>query len=284
MVGVNPHSEDWAAVYRKIHRYPIRYTGDYSRYDKTLPYEATMYVQHVIEKFYQQFDDYSTFDKEMRTKLFQLSWCNYRIAGNVLYWIGHGNPSGCALTTYINSLVNSFLIRYSFFELHPEAMLYEFDQNVSFCCYGDDNVFSITEKVKDTFSLKKIAENQAQYGVILKPGEGDSYRHLLSSDIVFLQRKFRIHQGWTYAPLSQTTIHNSLYYYRKKLDNLIQAAHSASIEMAHYSEKEWNDFRRVLENACRDAKLPLRPTMYQECRETAKNGKFDEIVQNLINK
>jgi len=67
-----------------------------------------------------------------------------------------GNPSGSPNTIVDNTLINYFLFAYAWFDLNPESLLEDFDENVVMNLFGDDNLFSFNPDSDFVFPLDEV--------------------------------------------------------------------------------------------------------------------------------
>jgi hypothetical protein len=161
-IGINPHGQQWSALYHRIFRQGDEgnyFAGDFGNYDKSLPYQLIMEVSSIINKWYN--DEYS----DIRTQIIQATYNTYHINGNVIYRTYQGNPSGTPLTTLMNSMVNCLLMRLAFNTImgHFEKDL-EFNNEVQFSCFGDDNMGSVSDKASE-FCMANISMALDMFGM-----------------------------------------------------------------------------------------------------------------------
>jgi hypothetical protein len=106
--------------------------------------------------------------------------------GTLLEFMGT-NPSGQNLTVYINSVVNSLLLRCCFFELYPR---YEFRNSVAIMTYGDDVKGSVSQW-KWRFNHLTYADFLARFDMKFTMPDKVSIptAYMNSEDADFLKRK-----------------------------------------------------------------------------------------------
>jgi hypothetical protein len=157
-VGINlDNKRNSTTFYTLLERFGSHWiAGDYSAYDKTLPYAACMAAIEVINKWYNDSDE----DKRVRRVLAAGLFSGFRLAGSNLYRADHGMPSGTPLTAVGNSVINSFLMRCVFAlanHIHGTGDLLLYDQHVIERYYGDDNLLRVTAKAGQFFNLATIS-------------------------------------------------------------------------------------------------------------------------------
>lgn len=98
-----------------------------------------------------------------------------------------GNPSGQNLTVIINSIVNSLLLRCSFYTIYPEK---KFQDHTAFITYGDDVMGSVTEscpKFNHISYADYLAEHDMKFTMPDK--ESTPTEYMKEDDVDFLKRK-----------------------------------------------------------------------------------------------
>nr|WPV63261.1 MAG: polyprotein [Wufeng shrew iflavirus 16] len=133
--------------------------------------------------------------------------------GNTLYRQTSGSPSGGAVTTIINSLVNIIYVLLAWRALcGPDAALYEnFKKHVCLYVYGDDLVMAVEEVYIEKFNAQTINTYFEKHGITTtnatKTDAIKAFDNLGNSQ--FLKRGFRKHDVhsffWT-SPLDWTSI------------------------------------------------------------------------------
>ena len=104
----------------------------------------------------------------VRKELWRNIVCSTHINGNILYNLNHSQPSGNPATAILNSMYNSIACRYTFYK----RCSYNFNEEVVMIAYGDDNVLSISDTVKDRFNQETMSEDFAEIGMTYTDEEG----------------------------------------------------------------------------------------------------------------
>lgn len=197
-IGVNPLSDDWDCLTRKLLRFGNANTqnvgaGDYKSFDANqLKDIMDAILDRIINKWY---GDDSV--NKIRSILFMDISDSIHIRGDLVYrWIG-SNTSGNFLTAPLNCLYNRVAMYYSWLRLHDfdVSCLPKFKDHVVFVFLGDDNVFSVSPQYVSSFTEVYLSEALADLGLKytseLKDIVNVKLRTIL--DVEFLKRKFVYH-------------------------------------------------------------------------------------------
>jgi len=209
LVGINPHSRSWGMLFHRLKEKfpnPLWIAGDFSSFDGTIPSSFGWGVCRFINRWYS--DGYVV----AREALYDDIINAVHLAGNTLYRVNKGNPSGMPLTTIYNSLVNMALMRFCWMvlveALELPLVLEDFEKNVSMAVYGDDNLLAVNPHMY-WFNMRSIGKVLSTIGMTY----GDASKKGIERDFVpeeeitFLKRKFVTRRGVVYAPLEESSIH-----------------------------------------------------------------------------
>jgi hypothetical protein len=275
--GINAHSISWMSLYKRITKYGKHkvIAGDYSNYDKRLPFDVIMQILDVIQEFY---DDEHYM---IRKSIFIATFNAIHLCGKSLYRCFRGNPSGTPLTTIINCCANAILFRYAYMYLsvrqEPSVDPFTFRMYVEFASFGDDNISGVSDKVPwfNAIAYSKVME---EYGIAYTSSAKENvvveYEHI--DDVSYLKRSFVFRDSWMFAPLDKNSIHETMQWCRMSnthIDEIMQATfNSFCQEMVHYGEEEFNDYvDHVMSVACR---LP-EPVVLMR-------SEFHTLLKNMI--
>jgi len=240
-VGLNPHSDEWGLMYYHLAHIGDNWIGgDYSNYDKQLSYQLLKAVLTIIDEFYA--DD----NNDIRECMFEIMFSAFHIAERDVYRVGQGNPSGIVMTSLVNSLVNSLMMRIIYVELGGK--LSEFTDHIRLKTYGDDNIANVSNHMP-WFNMTTISRQFAKHGIIYNQPNKDAMRedqHYLTLDeLTFLKRGFRFERGRVLAPLNIDSIHEMMNWIRESNDDCLalQANFLAACrEMYHYGRAPFQVF------------------------------------------
>jgi hypothetical protein len=215
-VGVNAIGPEWQQLTSKIRKYGKRniLAGDYSSYDLTMSPQL-MYAAFGIMIDLAAKMNYSERDLTiMRAMASDICHPMVAYQGTLIELLG-SNPSGHNLTVYINSIVNSLLMRCAYFHiLGLDAG--PFRDFVSLITYGDDVKSSVKDSIKDKF-------NHITYAAFLRDVVGMGFTMPNKTDVPiplmedeaadFLKRKniYLPELGQYVGALDQDSIFKSLH-------------------------------------------------------------------------
>lgn len=277
--GINPHSGDWGRVFKRLKRFSrnaqgarerFLIAGDYSKYDKRLPFSIIIKCLRVIQNYYN--DEHYL----IRQNLFIATFNAMHIAGTSVYRCSMGNPSGCAITTVINSMVNSCLIRIAYVELGKSAIpprgIEHFHDDVEFLSYGDDNLGSVSEDAW-FLNMNTYANFLAKFGVKYTSAtkEDTFLDYCTLEEVSYLKRHFVVHDSYVYAPLFIDSISEMMMWYKKKghhsLNELMRDTfRSFQQELIHHPESVFNEMRDKVLRRAQELGIQLDIVDYHESR------------------
>lgn len=260
-VGINPHSDEWGLMLTHLTNNSQQFVaGDYSNYDKQLSYQVLRGVYEIIRRFYN--DEHAN----VRETLFETMFSAFHIAERDVYRVAQGNPSGIVMTSLINSLANSIMMRVVYMELG--GSLPDFHANVRLKTYGDDNIMTVSDEQR-WFNMASISQKFKTHGVIYnRPDKAeitDGQDFLSVDDVTFLKRAFRVASGRTMAPLAQDSINEMINWIRNSNDdgeatraNFLAACR----EMYHYGREQFDTFCTTVYTFAHKISFPLPYTDY----------------------
>jgi len=190
-VGINTNGPEWdqLAQHMRKHGTDRILAGDYSKYDLRMPAQLTMAAFDVLMRIAKHFgysDDALTIMRGIATDVcYPLMAFN----GDLLQLFG-SNPSGQNLTVYINSIVNSLLLRCAFFKIFENRKVPHFREIVAASTYGDD----VKGSVKcgyDEFNHISFADFLKHRDIIFTMPDKESTptQYMLDTDADFLKKK-----------------------------------------------------------------------------------------------
>ena len=150
-VGIRAQSLEWD----KLAHYLLDYgnnmiAGDFSNFDGTLHIDILWSILDVIESFYEVQDDYRIEDKNVRRALWEATINSIHVCKNHVYKLNHGQPSGNPLTAVMNSMYNSIVMRYAYYDICKNG-----DFNKLFCLYRHDRLLMLFLQVLSQFLQHK---------------------------------------------------------------------------------------------------------------------------------
>lgn len=269
-VGINPHSYEWTELYNKLDEVGEDDTwiaGDFSAYDGVLPAQVIDMVCELVNDWY----DDSEENKTVRRVLFSSVKNAYHLCGRSIYRCNHGNTSGNAMTSFINSFGNSGMSRYIFIQIgrkySVDIALYR--THVRSVNYGDDNLFHVDPSI-DWFNMETISQEFKKIGITYTPAQKDNEitPFIDVSEVTFLKRRF----VWSskinafLAPLEWESITEMFNWIRKgqdSIDALLANVRSALYELFHYGPDTYKTFKNKVDKVLMSKNIrPFDDTWY----------------------
>lgn len=237
-VGINPHNAEWGILFKRLQQNDDNWiAGDFSKYDKRLPYHFLDQALAIIQSFYQ--DEHRVIRQSLWIAMFNA----FHLCGSEVYRCRQGNPSGNPLTVIINSLVNQMIMRFAYLRsarsVGVSRSLIDFNKNIRLAVYGDDNIATVSIKDKDFFNMQTIAKILGEYNIVYtSPTKTTSNdRFMCRSEVTFLKRRFELRSGWCHAPLPMRIIEEMMLWKRGKISDLFALTatwNSVITELSHY--------------------------------------------------
>lgn len=235
VAGINVFSSQWKERYVDLLRFPNGISGDYKRYDKSMPsfiqQEAYMILLACAQWYY---DDWTEEDSkvfmglacESMYPVYLVDACLIEVAGSV--------PSGILLTLIINGMCQGILHRISY-SLMVSPLL-PFNDNVVLLTMGDDSSMSVSDDVFPQFNLISNGEIQKLFGVTLTASSkesGDAPGHPISESNI-CKRSIRVDEesGMTMCPIEWESINKMITTVVKGGPLSVEQKFAASYEAA----------------------------------------------------
>nr|WEU70953.1 MAG: hypothetical protein 1 [Hangzhou picorna-like virus 2] len=246
MIGINPYSSEWGLLFDHLNQFRNANDGDFSKFDKDLLKEVFQLFARFIKEIIPDSDLYGMsvhnwIDEILYCALFSdtLTILDGR---KVLVTSLHGNPSGWFLTVFFNDFANKIYIysvwqRLFKYELSsPDLRIHEYLNNVRDVYYGDDNLYTVSDKYKDRFNAAIIAEQLLDmYNITYTSGDKSavvSYNKPLV-DCTFLKNHFVNQSGIIVAGLDKNTIQEMVSWTRDK-DKSLQQILETSLRYSYF--------------------------------------------------
>jgi hypothetical protein len=242
--------------------------GDFSAWDSTMYSEIGDLIIDLINEWYGDSDE----NKTLRRILFMEMYSSVHLYNDILYVWHKGMPSGNPLTSILNSIYNNIIIRAAYImALESYDSIKDFDHNVYMCAYGDDNVISVSDKVKNEFNMTVLTECLAEFGMTYtddnKNVDTRGFRDI--SDITFLKRSFVYHEGrnkWL-CPLDFESIRHQLYYtddMDKVVDTVIQSYDTLKLELSLHGKEVFDKTVKIVAPIIKEHYMYVAPSTDSE--------------------
>jgi hypothetical protein len=184
-----------------------------------------------------------------------IMWPTICVNGDIIMLFG-STVSGHNATVYINCIINSLMMRASFFTSYPGGYVgwlnvkkYSFRDAVLLSVYGDDLVGTVDKKFS-RFNNRSILANLAEYGFTLTAYDKSPIPKIYDNlhDVEFLKRKFLYSPELKNiaGPLNEDSIFKRLCcIHRPRAPNTMETILSANIDSAlaewfYYGPKIYN--------------------------------------------
>nr|WGC96601.1 polyprotein [Cassava-Congo cheravirus] len=140
------------------------------------------------------------------------------------------------------------------------------DDSVAFAVYGDDNLVSVHDRIKDLFNLCTISVFLAKYGVVLKNGQDKTQEDFPPFSpperCDFLKRRMVLSDGGrVLCPLNVDSLHGELHWVRKSSDPgkaIHDNAQGALREAFYHGRVFFHDLRSKIVDAFQKCQLPTQ--------------------------
>ena len=149
--------------------------------------------------------------------------------------------------------------------------LQDFNENVAMIAYGDDNILSVSNRVKSLFDQAIMTEEFARFGMTytneLKSDESE-WREL--TQVFFLKRGFRFEDsiGLYVGPLMKASIaecFNWIHYTQDEFGVIKQNFEMANMEFSWHDNSEFAENMALLQRVIQKVykrHLPIKPALF----------------------
>lgn len=155
-VGINTVGPEFHALAEYMRKFGANriLAGDYSKYDLRMPAQLIFAAFDCLIQIAKYFGYSSDDITIMRSVATEVAYPLMMYNGDLIQHYG-SNPSGQNLTVYINSIVNSLLMRCCYFSIYPEGK--SFREVAAMMTYGDDVKGSVSTEADDFNHLSYAA-------------------------------------------------------------------------------------------------------------------------------
>jgi len=257
-VGVNVYNFEWTIIAERMKSQGNQcLAGDFTNYDGSLSAALLWAAFDVIEDFYGNSDPAAN---TIRRAMWSEIVYSVHVYGDRCYAWDHSNPSGCPITTVLNSIAHLIAARLAYLNVARNAGLRvtmaDYRRDVVFLCYGDDDIWSIRPEVSGWLNGNALTEAFALFGMTytneLKSEFDMGFRKI--DDINFLKRGFRfdVEEARYVAPLALDVIMETPKWIRGHQDDwelCAQVMTSTFEELSLHPESIFNVNSCILERA-----------------------------------
>jgi len=282
-VGINPHSIEWKMLFDRLNQQDGHWVaGDFSNYDKTLPWGVILAAIEIINSWYDDGEENARIRVVLAITIFQ----GFHLCGRQVYQMHQGNPSGIAITVIINSMVNSLLKRMAFIELSKRYCfsntISQFNSLVTQVNYGDDDLMKVSSEAH-WFDFENISRWFSEYGIkYTLPDKGGDIYELTQDRLVYLKRGFRVTaRGNVFAPLNWSSMTEMINWVRDTLspqEALAQNVDAFKLELFHYGRPMFDVYSEKVDIAAASVGVECRTLLYDDFFAMWS----DDVVANLM--
>lgn len=280
-IGINVYSIDWQNLAEKLSCWegPSCVAGDFSGFDGSLSNQILESLLEIPLRFYKQ---HGATDEEqiIRKSLWLAISRSQHIVRGVVYKWANSQPSGNPATAQINSMYNSAAIRMCYLMIFhrdhkvryvdtifpkgyplgyltaPLRTIADFEKDVKFVSYGDDNVMNINPDIRAFFNMNTIARAMGILNLIYTDeNKSDNFIEMRPlQHVTFLKREFKkqkfLTRDWI-APLNIETVEEMLLWVRK-IDDVNSDEHFKQVmdstlrEMVLHGKEKYANWCAVL--------------------------------------
>lgn len=265
-VGVVAQSVEWELILYDMRKIGTNFdNGDFKNFDKKHLAEIMILAIMLLVKIAELSGNYEYEDLlAMVTIGYDIAFMFVNFNGTLLEFLG-SLPSGCIITVILNCLINSGMMRYVYIVLNPSKECDTFQENVCLRTYGDDNVFSVSDKTP-WYNHVNISRVYADVGIVYTMADktAEITPYVPESSLSFLKRSWRFDEdiGHYVAPLEESSIHKSLTVWNRSKTispeaQMIAIVESAVNEYFWYGKKVFIEKREWLRDLVRTNNLML---------------------------
>jgi len=256
-VGVVPYGRRWNHMFNRLMKKGNRIiAADYKGYDMNTGSQLVLTAFSVLIRIAKLFGWHEDDIRILEGMAADIAWPVVDLNGDILMFFG-GTVSGHNLTSVLNSIINSLLLRVAFFSIYPGGIVccvkHSFRDLVALYVYGDDLIGAVSW-LAFFYNNQSIAKALGKYGLVMTPFDkkGSMRRYDDIWKVEFLKRSFRMSKIGIVGPLNELSILKRLASVHKPKspqsiytllpDNL----ESAMIEWFYHGERVYNDRRKAL--------------------------------------
>jgi len=224
-IGINPESIEWEQLYHRFKDFSDYCTDiDYQAFD-SLMLPAMIYgFLRIVNGWYRKRkglkpEEIKEDERVRRILINEVCYTQVN-ALDCVYLMNRGNPSGCAITAIVNSVVNALYIRIAWMAmrikkgLSPDLKI--FDREYIDSNYGDDLLLGA--KVDTSVTVQEICDWLTEQGIVTTSADKKSKIRLKTiEECTFLKRGFcQEKKGGRITPtLEKRTIYGLVNWYKK---------------------------------------------------------------------
>lgn len=297
IVGIDPHSPQWAELYRYHHKHPNPMTADAASWDikqryKVIHSVAANVLRRLKNENFQSFEPFFTGLGQQDLRFFFWSLLVSKIHANHIelnkVWeMLNTFVSGTYGTSQFNGLLGlkteltcfaAFLVEKKVDTQFKRVEAFWLD-HTSASWYGDDYVCFVSDQ------LAKLGWNQisrAYYmDALFDIKCTDAHKKPITEpfvkveDVTVLKRSFVWRDGHCYAPIAKNVIEGALHWVKdasRATSCIISNANNQTIEAVHHGREYYEYLTQLISRAMARAKIVWIPRPFDELDELIRHG------------
>lgn len=289
--GIN-HYKEWFMIAESLNEVgDAVFDGDFSRFDSSEMPWVHMPLLDYVNRWYRHMNpSWTPQDDKVRQVLWMDLVHSRHITGfgNSLKYIVQWNkslPSGHPLTTVVNSMYSLVTLTGCYVHITGDTKCMW--EKVRFVTFGDDNVNSVCDDLKDEFNQVTVAKAMKEvfdltYTAGDKTGEFVPYKTI--GEVTFLKRSFlrddderglisrRVNIGWV-APLAKESFLYEPYWYKSSRDpssDMTTRIEHCMCEMALHPKEVWDEYVPPMLEWCTRNRVQVAFTSREAVRQHVK--------------
>ena len=254
-VGINPFSEEWDHMAKRLKQFPNLGDTDFKAYDTSHSAQINMENAYALNTYVYKYD---YLESLVVTAIFLAVAHSLHVTDDfcIIRWLG-SLPSGCPLTTILNCINQLILFRICWMIILGSVQaIFTFNTHVKLWAFGDDGNRTVSDYAKDIFTPEAIAKVMKQCGFDMTAGNKQgvgTYGDI--STISYLKRTFVFSPVLNryVGPLAKKSICKMLYWTKKKAnkDEIVKNnLNKALLEASFHGEEYFDEVSNAIVKQC----------------------------------
>nr|WDS50638.1 MAG: nonstructural protein [Riboviria sp.] len=261
-VGINPYSEDWDHMAKRLKTFPNLGDTDFKSYDTSHSAQLNMENATAMNDYVYHYDELESL---VVVAIFMAIAHSLHVTDDfcVIRWLG-SLPSGCPLTTILNCINQLILFRICWMVIFSDIRaILTFNSHVILWAFGDDGNRCVSDYAKDIYTPEAISEVMKSCGFDITAGNKQgigTYGDL--SSISYLKRTFVFNEVLNryVGPLAKKSICKMLYWTKKKpnKDEIVRSnLNKALLESSFHGKAYFDEVSNAISKQCEEIGFPF---------------------------
>lgn len=284
-IGINPYSTDFHELFTVLNEFMSVNAGDFTCMDGTIMNEVYQIFKMLMDEFY------GNTSVERDEILLEVMF-SFIIVMQGLYQKHRGNNSGWLGTVITNDFGSLIVLIYAWIAVNGFGKSEEFLKHVRMFVYGDDNIFSVSNKYKDVYNAKVV--EQYAPDLAMKYTSSDKGGKVLYNqnifEVTFLKNYFvRQPNGIVMGALDKTVIQEIPSWIRDGSAETMQMILDSTLRMAWFWGPDYfeNIRNKLKQHNKRYVYLTYDTIEYDVVMDTNASNKsknFNKMPETILNK